>query len=106
MPNIAWGIDLGNRALKAVKLVRDGGRFRVDDYDIIEHEQILSMAGDNKESLINSALTQFGQRHSLKGTSVAIAVSGQSSFARFIKLPPVEPKRIPEIVKFEAVQQV
>ena len=37
---------------------------------------------------------------------MAIAVSGQSSFARFIKLPPVEPKRIPEIVKFEAVQQV
>jgi type IV pilus assembly protein PilM len=33
-------------------------------------------------------------------------VSGQSSFARFIKLPPVEPKKIPEIVPFEAIQQI
>ena len=29
----AWGIDIGNRALKAIKLVRDGDRFRVDDFD-------------------------------------------------------------------------
>jgi type IV pilus assembly protein PilM len=33
-------------------------------------------------------------------------VPGQTSFARFIKLPPVDPKRVPEIVKFEAVQQI
>ena len=37
---------------------------------------------------------------------MAIGVSGQSSFARFIKLPPVEPKKIPEIVRFEAIQQI
>jgi hypothetical protein len=37
---------------------------------------------------------------------VAIGVSGQSSFARFIKLPPVEKKKIPEIVRFEAIQHL
>jgi type IV pilus assembly protein PilM len=37
---------------------------------------------------------------------VSVGVSGQSSFARFIKLPPVEEKKIPEIVKFEAIQQI
>ena len=37
---------------------------------------------------------------------MAVGVSGQSSFARFIKLPPVEPKKIPEIVRFEAIQQI
>ncbi len=47
-PRFAWGIDVGNRALKAVKLVRDGsGALRVDDVDVIEHEHILSDAGDN-----------------------------------------------------------
>ena len=102
----AWGIDIGNRALKAVKLVREGDRLRVDDVEVIEHEQILSSAGDNKESLIQSALASFAQRHSTKGSIVGISVSGQSSFARFIKLPPVEPKKIPEIVKFEAIQQI
>jgi type IV pilus assembly protein PilM len=102
----AWGIDIGNRALKAIKLVRDADRLRVDDVEVIEHEQILSSAGDNKDGLIQAALANFVQRHAIKGSTVGIAVSGQSSFARFIKLPPVEPKKIPEIVRFEAIQQI
>lgn len=102
----AWGIDIGNRALKAVRLVRDGDRLRVDDVEVLEHEQILSSAGDNREALIQTALAGFVQRHNTKGSVVGISVSGQSSFARFIKLPPVEPKKIPEIVKFEAIQQI
>src|SRR5450432_2308062 len=102
----AWGIDIGNRALKAVKLVREGDQLRVDDFELIEHEHVLSTAGDNKESLIQAALANFVQRHPMKGGVVAVGVSGQSSFARFIKLPPVEPKKIPEIVRFEAIQQI
>src|SRR5687768_9173441 len=102
----AWGIDLGNRALKAVKVVRDGDRFRIDDFEIIEHEQILSVSGDNRESLLQTALAQFAERHTFKGSVVGVGVSGQQSFARFIKLPPVEDKKIPEIVRFEAIQQI
>ena len=102
----AWGIDIGNRALKAVRLSNTGEGLRIDDFDVIEHEQILSNAGDNRESLVISALANFVQRHELKGAPVAIGVSGQSSFARFIKLPPVEPRKIPEIVRFEAIQQI
>lgn len=105
-PRIAWGIDIGNRALKAIKLVRDGEALRMEDVEVIEHEQVLSNSGDNRESLIQTALANFTQRHSTKGAVVAIGVSGQSSFARFIKLPPVEEKKIPEIVKFEAIQQI
>ncbi len=105
-PRFAWGIDVGNRALKAVKLVRDGDNLRVDDYEVIEHETILSNAGDNRETLIQTALANFVQRHPGKGGIAAVGVSGQASFARFIKLPPVEPKKIPEIVRFEAIQQI
>lgn len=102
----AWGIDVGNRALKAVKLVPDGTGYRIDDFEVIEHETVLSSAGDNRESLIQTALANFVQRHPQKGGIAAIGVSGQQSFARFIKLPPVEEKKIPEIVKFEAIQQI
>jgi type IV pilus assembly protein PilM len=106
-PRFAWGIDVGNRALKAVKLVRDGaGGLRVDDVDVIEHEHILSDAGDNKDTLVTQSLQQFVQRHPEKGGAVSVGVSGQSSFARFIKLPPVERNKIPEIVRFEAIQQI
>ncbi|MBV8781498.1 MAG: hypothetical protein JO353_08885, partial [Phycisphaerae bacterium] len=53
-PRFAWGIDIGNRALKAVKLVRSGEGLRVDDFELIEHETVLSNAGDNRESLIQT----------------------------------------------------
>src|SRR5687767_6323955 len=104
--NFAWGIDVGNRALKAIKLVRDGDGVRIDDFEVIEHETVLSQAGDNREALIQSALSNLVARHAFKGGTVGVGVSGQSSFARFIKLPPVEPKKIPEIVRFEAIQQI
>src|SRR5690606_15543496 len=105
-PRSAWGIDIGNRALKAVKLVRSGDDVRVDDFEFIEHDSILSQAGDNREELIKKAISEFAVKKGTKGSVVAIGVSGQSSFARFIKLPPVEAKRIPEIVRFEAIQQI
>lgn len=106
MASSAWGIDVGNRALKAIKLVRSGDGLKVDEFEIIEHETVLSNSGDNREALIQTALTNFTQRHQTKGIPVSISVSGQQSFARFIKLPPVEEKKIPEIVRFEAIQQI
>jgi type IV pilus assembly protein PilM len=42
----------------------------------------------------------------LTGASIAVSVPGHSAFARFAKLPPVDPKKVPDIVKFEAVQQI
>jgi len=105
-PRSAWGIDLGNRALKAIKLTLVGDDLVVDDFEVIEHEQILSSVGDNRESMLQVALGNFVHRHNLGQTPVAVGVSGQSSFARFIKLPPVEDRKIPEIVRFEAIQQI
>ncbi len=106
MASVAWGIDIGNRALKAVKLARGPEGVRIVDYAFIEHDTILSEAGDNRDSLVQTALAKFVGRHETRKIPICIGVSGQQSFARFVKLPPVEPKRIPEIVKFEAVQQI
>src|SRR5262249_32806264 len=45
-------------------------------------------------------------RNSLRCDTVVISVPGQSGLARFVKLPPVEEKKIVDIVKFEAKQQI
>jgi len=37
---------------------------------------------------------------------VAVAAPGQSGLAKFIKLPPIEAKKIPDIVRYEASQQI
>jgi type IV pilus assembly protein PilM len=51
-------------------------------------------------------LRQFVQRNDLGYDPIIISVPSQNSFARFVTLPPVEAKRLPEIVKFEAAQQI
>lgn len=102
----AWGIDVGNRALKAVRVSREGDGFRIDDIDVIEHEVPLSQSGDNRDALVTKALTEFASRHKTGTVPVGVSVSGQQSFARFIKLPPVDEKELPKIVRFEAIQQI
>ena len=51
-------------------------------------------------------MATFLERNEVKGSRVAIGVPGQTGLVKFIKLPPVEKKRIPDIVKFEARQQI
>ena len=106
---ISWGIDIGNCSLKALKLGTTADGVEVLDYAVIKHEKILSQPDvdpQQRDGLIRKALTQFMSQHDVNNDPVVVAVPGHSSFARFIKLPPVESKRITEIVRFEAIQQI
>jgi len=104
-----WAIEIGNSRLKALRLRLAGETIDVIGFDNIEHEKILSSGNikDNERSeLVRASLRRFVSKNNLGKDEVIVSVPSQSSFARFIKLPPVEPKRIPEIVRFEAVQQI
>ena len=104
-----WAIDIGNNSLKALRLQQSGENIEVTGLDYIEHSKILSaenITEDEKNQIIRATLNIFAGRNNLSKDPIAISVPGQTSFARFIKLPPVDPKRVPEIVKFEAVQQI
>ena len=102
----AWGIDVGVTSLKAIKLRKDGPEVWVEAFDVVEHEHFLTEPDINRDETIRLTLQKFLERNSLRREAVFIGVPGSSTFARFVKLPPVEPKKIPEIVKFEAVQQI
>jgi type IV pilus assembly protein PilM len=107
--NAVWGIDIGQCALKALLCrphEKETDRVIVESFDYIEYPKILSQPEADPEELVREALTQFLSRNDLTGTSVALSVAGQSGLARFIKLPPVEAKKIPDIVKYEARQQI
>jgi len=104
-----WAIDIGNNSLKALRLQQTGENIEVIGLDYIEHPKILSgenITEDEKNQIMRTTLSTFAGRNDLSKDPIAISVPGQTSFARFIKLPPVDPKRVPEIVKFEAVQQI
>ncbi len=104
----AWGIDIGQCALKALKLVDygDGDEVQVEAFEVIEHPDVLSHPDVDRADLIHQALEAFMTRHDLKGSTVAVSVPGQNSFTRFFPPPPVEAKRLPGIVQYEARQQI
>lgn len=104
-----WAIDIGTNALKALRLREGDDGLEVIGFDYVEHSKVLS-SGEvdmvEKEQITLETLHKFLGQNDLGKEEVAISIAGQNSFARFIKLPPVEPKKIPEIVQFEAVQQI
>ncbi|WP_152051684.1 type IV pilus assembly protein PilM [Tautonia marina] len=110
MPKIqpVWAIDIGLSALKALKLAPGVSPDHVvaEAFDYIEYPKILSQPDADPEELVREALTTFLERNEVKGIPVAIGVPGQSGLVKFIKLPPVDKKRVPDIVKFEARQQI
>jgi len=110
MPRIdaVWGIDIGNCSLKALRCraAEESGQLVADAFDYIEYPQILTQPGAEPTQLVQEALQQFLSRNNLRGTAVAVSVSGQNGLARFIKLPPVESRKIPDIVHYEARQQI
>src|SRR5262249_41276789 len=101
-----WGIDMGQCALKAIRLEMIEGNVTATAFDYIEHPKILTQPDADPDQLAREALEQFLSRNDLKGDTVVICVSGQSGLARFGKLPPVEEKKIADIVRFEAKQQI
>src|SRR2546430_2760798 len=101
-----WGIDIGQCAVKAIRLESINGEVTATAFDYIEHPKILSQPDADPDELTREALQQFLSNNDLKGDLVAISVPGQSGLARFVKLPPVDEKKIPDIVRFEAKQQI
>ena len=104
-----WGIDIGQCSLKALRCRRhddDPEKVVADAFDFIEYPKLLSQPDAEPDELIADALNQFLARNSVEGDQIAISVGGQAGLVRFIKLPPVESKKIPDIVRFEARQQI
>ncbi|HEU0069186.1 MAG TPA: type IV pilus assembly protein PilM, partial [Nitrospiraceae bacterium] len=103
-----WAIDIGQCAVKALRCTLDGDQVIADAFDYIEYPKILSQPEAEPEQLIREALETFLSRNEIsrRDDKVAISVPGQSGLAKFFKPPPVDVKRLPAIVKFEAKQQI
>jgi type IV pilus assembly protein PilM len=104
-----WAIDLGSNSLKALHLRLAGNAVQVIGFDNIQHGKILtgsSVKTTERDELTAISLRQFVKRNNISTGEIVVSVPSQNSFARFVSLPPVESKRIPEIVKFEAAQQI
>lgn len=99
-----WGIDIGHSALKAAKLNRTR-----EGLEIVEVAYIPMDGGEVEEDRpeqVRKAIKDFLEKHSIRSEKVAVALPGLHCFSRFIKLPPVESKKIDEMIRYEAQQQI
>ena len=104
-----WGIDIGKCSLKALRCrvsPTDPRRLIAEAFDVVEYPTMLSQPEADPVALVRAALAEFTSRNLLAGDRVAVSAPGQAGLAKFIKLPPVEAKKIPDIVKYEAGQQI
>jgi type IV pilus assembly protein PilM len=107
--NDSWGIEVGTNAIKAIHLTRTGGakgKVQMVAHEVIPFKKILTTPDLNVNEAIKVNLDQLLARHALGKSTVTISVPGHMAFARFAKLPPVPPKDVPKVVRYEAVQQI
>ncbi len=104
-PEAYWGLDIGQNALKAVKARRVGDLVEVLAFEHIEYREPPS-GGDNSAA-IREVLQTFLSRNDIENTGFAVSIAaGRSALIRFIKLPPVDRRKVPDIVRYEATQQI
>lgn len=102
----SWGIDVGREAVKAVKLVSQGGEVEVEALEVLPYDVVLTAPDVDADEAIQLKLDELARKHDLRKSKIIASVPGNTAFARFAKLPPVDPKTIPKIVRFEAEQQI
>ncbi len=101
-----WGIEIGQSAIKALRCSLVDGEVVANAFDFIEYPKILSQPEAVPEELIADAMAQLLERNDSFNEKICISVPGQSGLAKFFKPPPVEVKKIADIVRYEARQQI
>jgi type IV pilus assembly protein PilM len=99
-------VDLGSSTLKVGEfgIAANGAltllRFAVAELGLDPNKE------EERASFITPALTRLFKETGVRGREVLLSISGQSVFMRFVKLPPVAPEQIEQVVAFEAQQNV
>ena len=101
-----WGVEIGQTALKALHCSVVDGEVVADAIDYIEYPTILSQPESDADELVADALEQLLQNHESATDNVVVSIPGQSGLAKFFKPPPVEVKKVADIVRYEARQQI
>ena len=99
-------VDLGTSTLKLAEFgIGRGGamtmlRFAVAELGLDPNKE------EERAKFITPTLAKMFKEQRIKGKEVLLSISGQSVFMRFVKLPPVDPAQVEQVVKFEAQQNV
>jgi len=101
-----WGLDIGQSSLKAVRGQKTGAKIEILAFDCFEYNLTNIDNEAEVDAAIRQALTTFLGRYDVSGDDVLVSAPAHSALIRFIRLPPVDRKKIKDIVRYEAHQQI
>jgi len=80
-PTAAWGIEIGQYAIKAIRLERDGEDVQVTDFAVLQHRKVLSTPDIDVAEVTRMSLGQLISEKNLEGEHLVISVPGHSALA-------------------------
>ena len=103
-----WAIDVGQSSLKGLNATKGKNGIVIETAVLIEYPQLVDAAGPaERDQMIADAVDKFVEKSGIKpGERVALSIPSVGAIVRFISLPPVQRSQIPEIVRYEARQQI
>ncbi len=91
------GLDIGSDSIKLVKLKKVKGKIELEKARAVELKEVKS---------IKQGVASLLRSEKISSCKAAISISGQSVFTRFVKLPKISQKKVEQVVKYEAQQQI
>ncbi len=100
----ALGIDIGAGSIKLVELEKtpEGIQLiRAKFFDLTQYAD-----QEKRDTLVRDGVEGLLKTEKIKAGRLALSLSGQSVFIRFLKLPKIQQGKIDKIIKYEAQQQI
>ncbi|MDP8261352.1 MAG: type IV pilus assembly protein PilM [Candidatus Kappaea frigidicola] len=91
------GLDIGNSAVKLIKFKKVRNKIQLEKARVVELQDGVSLS---------AAVAALFKSERIGACKIAISVSGQSVFTRYTKLPKISQKKIEQVIKYEAQQQI
>ncbi|MGR3293916.1 MAG: pilus assembly protein PilM [Candidatus Scalindua sp.] len=103
----AWGLEIGDSGIKAVKASSRDGKLFVEAIDRIDYSSQGDEIALKKPELIEEAVGIFKERNLInRSDKIIVSLSGKMILSRFFTLPPIKKSRIGDALKFELRKQV
>ena len=105
--NTAWGLEIGDKELKAAKVGFRNGKLFVEAIDRFEYSSIKQEMTVGESELTEEAVNVFKKRNRISASDKIVAsISGRMALLRFVSLPPMKKRRLADAMKYELRKQI
>jgi type IV pilus assembly protein PilM len=102
-----WGLEIGDKELKAAKVRFRNGKLLVEAIDRVEYSTVNQGMTLGNPELIEKAVTVFKGRNLVNESDKIIAsISGGMALLRFVSLPPMRKSHLAQAIKYELRKQI